>query len=182
MQPLPPFVPPQPPEPLPPSPLSPSAPPRVARQVPRNPSAFPAPQDWSLNAGPQGRSPGRTSHGLDLSVPGGGSRDDSSLGYVSGARPSGDWMGELRRWVDARKYYPEGAVQSLQQGDVTLMVQIDRSGRVLSVQMANSSRSPFLDGAFVDLFRGGTVPPFTPDMAEQTTTLRATMHFVLRIR
>ena len=90
-------------------------------------------------------------------------------------------MGAIRRWVDARKYYPEGAIQSLQQGSVSITVLIDRSGKVLSVQLVGSSRSPFLDGAFVDLFRGGTVPAFTPDMTEPTTTLRATMNFVLHV-
>jgi TonB family protein len=91
-------------------------------------------------------------------------------------------MSELRRWVDARKYYPETAIVQHEQGDVTLLVNIDRSGRVLSVQLAESSRSQFLDAGFIDLFRRGTVPPFTPDMTEQTTMLRATMHFVLHSR
>ena len=111
-----------------------------------------------------------------------GGPEASSLGYVSGAKPSGDWMSELRRWVDQRKYYPEQAIAQLEQGNVTLLVNIDRSGRVISVQLASSSNSQFLDAAFTDVFRRGTVPPFTPDMTEQTTTLRATMHFVLRQR
>ena len=88
-------------------------------------------------------------------------------------------MSALRRWVDARKYYPEQAIAQQEQGAVTLMIDIDRSGRVLSVQLAGSSHSQFLDGAFVDLFRRANVPPFTPDMTDQTTTLRATMNFRL---
>ncbi len=91
-------------------------------------------------------------------------------------------MSELRRWVDARKYYPDQAIAQLEQGSVTVLVNIDRSGKVLSVQLADTSHSQFLDGAFIDLFRRGMVPPFTPDMTEQTTTLRATMHFMLRER
>ncbi len=169
------FVPPVPPPPLPPLPPR-QAPPRIAR--PNNP--FANPQTFSFNAAPQGQ-PGRASRGFDLSPPSSGALNDSTLGYVSGARPSGDWMGAIRRWVDARKYYPEGAIESRQQGAVTINVLIDRSGKVLSVQLAGSSRSPFLDGAFEDLFRNGTVPPFTPDMTDQTTTLRATMHFVLHV-
>ena len=172
----PPFVPPQPPLPLPPLPPRPS-PPRVARPSPSNP--FANPRNFSF-AAPQGE-PGRASRGFDMSPPSMGALNDSTLGYVSGAKPSGDWMGAIRRWVDARKYYPEGAIQSRQQGNVTISVLIDRSGKVLSVQLANSSQSPFLDGAFIDVFRGGTVPPFTPDMTDQTTTLRATMHFVLHV-
>jgi TonB family protein len=152
----------------------------VARVAPRNPSPLSAPQDWSFNSAQP--STGRPSRGFDLSTATQGGPDTSSLGYVSGAKPSGDWMSALRKWVDARKYYPEQAIAQLEQGDVTLLVNIDRSGRVLSVQLASSSRSQFLDAAFTDLFRRGTVPPFTPDMTEQTTTLRATMHFVLRQR
>ncbi len=180
--PLPPaFQMPQAPPPLPPLPPRP-APPRVARVAPRNPSPLSSPQNWSFNSAPAQPSTGRQSRGFDLSTAPQGGPESSSLGYVSGAKPSGDWMSALRRWVDARKYYPEQAIAQLEQGNVTLLVNIDRSGRVLSVQLADSSRSQFLDGAFTDLFRRGTVPPFTPDMGEQTTTLRATMHFVLRQR
>ena len=68
-------------------------------------------------------------------------------------------MSALRKWVDARKYYPDEAVAEMQQGNVSLLVDIDRSGRVLSVQLVGSSRSPFLDGAFQDMFRRAVVPP-----------------------
>ncbi len=172
----PPFQVPQPPPPLPPLPRPP--PPRVvSRPAPRSP--FAAPQNWSFNAAPSQQAPGRPSRGFDLSTSNQGGPDTASLGYVSGAKPSGDWMSALRKWVDARKYYPEQAIAQLEQGNVTLLVDIDRSGHVLSVQLANTSRSQFLDAAFQDLFRRATVPPFTPDMTEQTTTLRATMHFQL---
>ncbi len=173
--PPPPFQMPQPPPPLPPLPRP---PPRIAsRPTPRNP--FAAPQNWSFNAAPSQEAPGRPSRGFDMSVSNQGGPDTASLGYVSGAKPSGDWMSALRKWVDVRKYYPEQAIAQLEQGNVSLLIDIDRSGRVLSVQLAGTSRSQFLDGAFQDLFRRATVPPFTPDMTEQTTTLRATMHFRL---
>ena len=167
---------PQPPPPLPPLPRP--APPRVAsRPTPRNP--FAAPQNWSFNAAPSQNAPGRPSRGFDMSPATQGGPDTASLGYVSGAKPSGDWMSALRKWVDARKYYPEQAIAQLQQGSVTLMIDIDRSGKVLQVRLADTSQSQFLDGAFEDLFRRAVVPPFTPDMTDQTTTLRATMHFRL---
>ncbi len=168
---------PQPPPPLPPLPRPPP-PPRVAsRPTPRNP--FAAPQNWSFNAAPSDTAPGRPSRGFDLSPPTQGGPDTASLGYVSGAKPSGDWMSALRRWVDARKYYPEQAIAQMEQGSVTLLIDIDRTGKVLQVRLAGTSQSQFLDGAFEDLFRRATVPPFTPDMTDQTTTLRATMHFRL---
>ncbi len=167
---------PQPPPPLPPLPRP--APPRtVSRPTPRNP--FAAPQNWSFNASPSQNAPGRPSRGFDLSPSLQGGPDTASLGYVSGAKPSGDWMSALRKWVDARKYYPEQAIAQMEQGSVTLMIDIDRTGKVLQVRLAGTSQSQFLDGAFEDLFRRATVPPFTPDMTDQTTTLRATMHFRL---
>ncbi len=173
---------PQPPLPLPPLPLPPrpAPPPRyAARPVPRSPHGFPVPQQWSFNAPAQ--PPGHASHGFDMGTSNSGGMKDTSLGYISGARPSGDWMSELRRWVDARTYYPEQAIADEQQGDATLMLLIDRSGRVLSAKIIETSRSPFLDGAWLDIFRGASVPPFTPDMTEQTTTMRATLRYMLRI-
>ena len=175
LPPPPPFQMPQPPPPLPPLPRP---PPRVvSRPRPANP--FAAPQNWSFNSVPSQNAPGRPSRGFDLSPSTQGGPDAASLGYVSGAKPSGDWMSALRKWVDARKYYPEQAIAQMQQGNVTLMIDIDRSGKVLQVRLADTSQSQFLDGAFEDLFRRATVPPFTPDMTDQTTTLRATMHFRL---
>ena len=180
LQPPPPFVMPQPPPPLPPPLPRPVAPPRLAQPNPRSPSGFPLPQDWSFNSTSR-QAPGRSAHGFDLSVnPQGGPTDDA-MGYIAGARPSGDWMSALRKWVDLHKYYPEAAVEQLQQGDVAIAVEIDRSGKVLGVQMIRTSGSAFLDGAWLDVFRGATVPAFSPDMTEQTTTLRATIHFILRI-
>ncbi len=170
------FVMPQPPPPLPPPPPRPSPPRLAARPPSQNPFA---PQDWSLNAAPSTRAPSRSSRGIDLDVPSLGGQTDSTMSYVAGARPSGDWIGALKRWVQAHTYYPEAALDQQQQGAVTVVFQVDRSGRVLSSSLARSSRSPFLDMGFLGEFRGATVPSFTPDMTDPTTTVAFTMTYVL---
>ena len=173
--PPPPFVMPQPPLPLPPRPL---APPRqTSQRSPSNP--FAALRDWSLNAQPSQRSPGRASRGLDVSPDSLSGRTSESLGYVSGAKPTGDWIGSLKRWVQARTYYPEEAVIEGQQGPATVEVQIARSGKVLSFRLVESSRSAFLDGGWLDVWRGSTAPPFTPDMQGDSTTIVFTMNYIL---
>ena len=180
LQPLPPFVPPVPPLPLPPLPPR-AAPPRMAARpaTPRSTSPFASPRDWSFNAGPQAEKPGRASRGFDLSAATQGSQRDSELGFVSGARPTGDWVGALRRWTSARIYYPEEAIVEHQQGSATVLLDIDRSGRVLSVKLLSSARSAFLDGAWIDIFRNSVVPPFTPDMTGQDTQITYTLHYIL---
>ena len=181
-RPLPRFVMPQPPAPLPAAPPAPRpAPPRrVARPSPQNP--FAAPQDWSLNAGPASPTPSRSARGFDLSPSPMGSQSNSNFSYVAGARPTGDWLSAFRRWAQARVYYPEEAAREGQDGVATVMVEVERSGHVRSVRLENSARSPFLDGALVDLFRNATVPPVTSDMPDPVTMMRVqlTYHLIRR--
>jgi TonB family protein len=173
------FVMPQPPLPLPPlpRPARPPPPRLYARPSPQNPLS--TPQDWSMNAAPSSRAPSRSSRGFDTSMPGLGGQTDSVMSYVAGAHPSGDWIGALKRWVQAHTYYPEGAIDSQQQGAVTVVFQVDRSGRVLSSSLTRSSRSAFLDMGFLGEFRNATVPSFTPDMTDPTTTVAFTMNYIL---
>ena len=113
-----------------------------------------------------------------MSVAPQGGRSNQTLSYVTGAKPrrldvrlaevdrgtgvlSGTGCGERRRRCSDR------------------LVVFDRSGKVLSVRLVSSSRSQFLDGAWLDVFRRATVPPFTPDMTEQTTTLTGTLTYHL---
>ena len=177
---IPDFVPPQPPPPLPPPPLPRPrvAPPRqYARPSPQNP--FASPQNWSFNAAPSSQPQGRASRGFDLSTGDFSGQKDATLGYVAGAHPTGDWLGALRRWATARLYYPEQAIADHQQGTAVVLLTIARSGQVLDVKLLQSARSPFLDGAWIDVFRGSTVPAFTPDMAENTTQITYTLHYRL---
>ena len=180
------FPPPRPvsPRPVSPRPITPSPalPRQFARPTPSNP--FAGPQDFSFNQAPSSQAPsprasGRSSRGFDMSTGDFSGQKDATLGYVSGARPSGDWMGLLRRWATARLYYPDQAIADHQQGTAVVLLTIDRSGRVLNVQLLQSARSPFLDGAWIDVFRGATVPAFTPDMPDESTKVTYTLHYRL---
>ena len=179
LPPPPPFVMPQPPLPLPPLPRPPRPPAPRAYARPSLQNPLSAPQDWSMNTAPSSRAPTHSSRGFDTSVPGVGGKTDSVMSYIAGAHPSGDWIGALKRWVQAHTYYPEGALDEQQQGAVTVVFQVDRSGRVLSSSLARSSRSPFLDMGFLGEFRNATVPSFTPDMTDPTTTIAFTMNYIL---
>ncbi len=185
-RPLPRFVMPQPPAPLPPRltlppALRPSPPRRFARPSPPNSSQnpFAAPQDWSLNAGPASPTPSRSARGFDMSTSPMGSQSNSNFSFVSGARPTGDWLSAFRRWAQARVYYPEEAAREGQDGVAVVMVEVERSGHVRSVKLESSARSPFLDGALIDLFRNATVPPVTSDMPDPVTMMRVQLTYHL---
>ena len=175
----PPFIMPLAPRPL--APLPPTRPtlPRIARAPTVRPSPLAHPQDWSLEGAPSLTTPGRASRGINLGIPNGGSREDSDMAYVRGAQPSGDWGAELKKWAQARVYYPQQAASNGEQGTSIVEVTIDRSGIVQSTRLVDSARSPFLDGAWLDVWRGSKVPAFTSDMTEQTTTIRFALHYHL---
>ncbi len=174
----PPFVPPQPPPPLPPLPQPrprPPTPRRYARPVPRSPSGFPMPQDWSLNQAPSPLS----SHGFDTASAPRGGHDDQSYKHIGGADPGPDWMSELHRWAAAHAYYPEEARNEGQQGSVTVHLVIDHYGHVLSVDMVDSSGSPFLDAAWAGEWRNAKVPAFPQGTMGDTTTIEYTINYIL---
>ncbi len=180
---LPPYVPPSAPFVMPPlaTPRPPAqpAPPRVARSQPqRSASGFPTPQNWSLNA-PAGAASNGGRHGFDTSVAQQGGQKDSSVRHVGGADPGEDWFDKLHSWIAARSYYPEQAASEGHDGDVTVFLRIDRSGHVLSVRMVSSAHEPFLDGAWIDAWRNGVVPPFPAGVTGDTTELNYTVHYHL---
>lgn len=90
-----------------------------------------------------------------------------------------DWRAELTQWVNARKYYPEQALELGQQGAVMVRLVIARDGSVRDVQLLQSSGSPFLDSAWLGLFEGARLPPFPPGTPSDQITLEATMHYIL---
>jgi protein TonB len=155
----------------------PQAPPRPAPAPAARPApAFPTPQDWSLN-GPSRAAPARRK--LDLAL------DPKSL--IAPAEPDIKFKGEIgaawrdgfKAWVEARKYYPEAAIEMSQQGSATVRIVITRDGTVRSVSLIDSSHSPFLDMAWLGLFRGAHLPAFPPGTTEPEITIDATMHYIL---
>ena len=149
------FAMPQPPPPLPTLPPRPAPPRRVARPTPQNP--FSKPQDWSLNTSPSQPFSGRPSRGFDTAVAPLGGERDQVVRHVGGADPGVDWYAAVHRIQQPRTYYPEAA--GIASGRVTVLVRIERSGRVTSVRVTGRSGNPFLDGAWLDIWRNQILPP-----------------------
>ena len=180
---VPPFVMPQPPLPLPPLPPRPPPPPRrppaVVQAIPRSPSGFPLPQNWSLASGSQSL---LSQRGTDNAARPRGGRSNSELRVVSGTDPGEDWEAELRRWVERRLYYPPEAAEEGQDGPSVVTVTIDKYGRVTHMDLASSSGYPLLDMAWEGVWRGATAPPFPQGTPGDSVTLQYTLMYILHRR
>ena len=171
------FVMPQPPAPLPP--LPPRTPPRpraFTQSVPRSPSGFPQPQNWSLASGPESL---LSQRGTDVSSRPRGSQSNADYKHLAGADPGEDWAAELHRWASDHAYYPREAAENGEEGVATIQATIDRYGKVLSVDLVDRSGSAFLDMAWVGEWRHAMVPRFPPGTTEDTTTILYTIHYIL---
>jgi protein TonB len=175
---------PEPPLPLPPVPPTPPAPPRprqlarpLYRPAPRNPSGFPAPQDWSFSGGllshpsREGASGQALTAGPSMPSP-----------HITGADLGRDWVAAYSAWVQAHLFYPEQAALNGEDGTAEVVMNIDRTGRVLSVELRSRSGSQWLDLSTTGMFRGAHVPPFPPGTKEDTATVDQTIHYILRRR
>jgi TonB family protein len=107
---------------------------------------------------------------------------NGSMGQVEGAQPSGSWRGAFLAWVRARSFYPEPARMNGEDGNSTVRLIIERSGRVRSVELRGRSGSRWLDLGVQSIFRDQQVPPFTPDMDGDTMTMTFTMRYILVYR
>ncbi|MCQ8279054.1 TonB family protein [Acetobacteraceae bacterium KSS8] len=92
---------------------------------------------------------------------------------------SSDYGNELDSWIRRHLYYPPDAAARGESGPAHVHVQIDRSGRVKSVQLVDSSGSFALDGATTGMFRGRTLPPVPPDMSGDHFDIDLTVNYIL---
>jgi TonB family protein len=145
------------------------APPPPRGGVPRQ-SLPPGALDLSMGRVPQQRS-----------VPA-DPNSSTSATYVEGSRPSGSWMGAFGNWAQRHIYYPPEAGRNGEDGMVTLQIVIERSGQVRSVTLKGRSGSRLLDLGAQSVFRNQFVPPFTPDMEGETTTLEVRMRYTIIYR
>lgn len=56
---------------------------------------------------------------------------------------------------------------------------VDRDGRVLSVELAQSSGSEILDNAAETLLRGARLPPFPPAVVQQQVSVTLPIRYAL---
>lgn len=125
----------------------------------------------------QSRAPPR--RGLNLALNRSVLNGEISNDFAIEGKIGPDWRAELARWVNERKYYPRNAIEMGQQGAVQIQFVVARNGQVRSVSLLRSSGSPFLDQAWLTLFRGATLPAFPAGTKADELTIRATMHYIL---
>jgi periplasmic protein TonB len=174
---------PTPPTPTPPVPPRPRPrPTQLARPhyrpAPQNPSGFPAPQDWSLGGGlPSHPSrQGAPSGQAELAGP------SQPAPRITGAQLGRDWIAAYSAWVQAHLYYPEQAALNGEDGTAEVVLDIDRYGKVLSVELVTRSGSQWLDLSTQGIFRGAHVPAFPQGTKEETATIDQTIHYILTRR
>ncbi len=168
------------PPPLPrpaPLPVAPPAPAPARRPAPVPPRTLYLPT-FSFGTAPHA-APAAPSRGLNLALSQAELHRAFAPDFAIEGNIGPDWRAELARWVDERKYYPYSALEMDQQGSVEIRLVIEKSGKVAAVSLLQSSGSPFLDSAWLGMFRGAWVPPFPPGTEAPRITIRATMHYIL---
>ena len=85
----------------------------------------------------------------------------------------------LSAWLDSHKRYPDSARQRGEEGRAILRFAVDRSGRVLSFAVAQSSGFPDIDASIEEMMRSATLPPFPAGMAQQRIDVSVTIRFSL---
>ncbi len=84
------------------------------------------------------------------------------------------WQSALGAWLQAHKTYPDAARQRSDQGRATVRFTVDRTGQVVTFQIASGTGSTILDEAVEHLLGGARLPSFPPgmDQAQVTVTLQ----------
>ncbi len=178
--------------PPPPLQLPPLRPPAAARPAipprpvapPRPRSSFPAPMAYSFNGSPRSDPSrplaGRRS-GIDLSfAPAGRSSDRlQPQARVDNDQVGEDWLNLVSAWWRRHAYYPAEAGMNGEQGDVTVRVVVRRDGKVESVRLEHSNRSPWLNMASVAVFRNANLPPLPADVTAESVPMHFTIHYMI---
>ncbi len=118
---------------------------------------------------PQPSSPKTASAGADIgsapgtmpaTTPAGGGGE--AVGTDQGGKSKNRYYAELAAWLERHKRYPARARQLRQEGVVRVRFVIDRSGKLVSHRIENSSGHDALDQAAADLVRRASPMPAIP--------------------
>jgi periplasmic protein TonB len=94
---------------------------------------------------------------------------------------SASWETSLIKHLQQFKRYPSGAQSRGEEGVVMLSFSVDRTGRVLSHQIARGSGYPELDAEVMSMIqRAQPLPAFPPTMSDATLDLTVPIRFSLR--
>lgn len=89
------------------------------------------------------------------------------------------WRQALFGWLSLHKTYPEEARRRGDQGRAVLRFTVDRSGKVLAVELVRGTGSSALDSAARDLLRGATLPPVPAGMSQDQVTVTVQLRYEL---
>jgi TonB family protein len=156
---------------------------RTRTRTAPNTAPFPRPQQFTLATRPSPSVPRglRGSKSLQLELGRevrGGTLEDAGL-HVTTPGADGDYLELINQYVETHKYYPQQAADEGQDGIAVVHVTISPEGRILHLELIESSGSSWLDMAWVGLFRGMRLPRFPPNMKVPQLELDATMNYEL---
>lgn len=179
------------PKPLPPKPPAPRPPPRPTPKPAPAPSAPKFGDYFFIPPAPSSRQSrnGRTGGPIDLSLgpvdhytqapPRRNANDSTSDIQVTGAQVGSDWIDQLHRWWIENRHYPREAAENGEAGTVQIRVKVNRTGKVLEVELLSRSGSTWLDAASLATFRGRMLPPFPTNTPENEAMLTLTINYLL---
>ena len=151
------------------------------RPTQRSASGLSSPQNWSLSGGAASAPSRQGQNGPMLAMNMGPAINGPQVPgpRISGADLGSDWVSLYEAWVRSHLYYPDQAAMNNEEGSVTVVLKIDRSGRVLSVELTDRSGSQWLDLASAALFRNARVPAFPANVTGDSATVQQTIHYML---
>lgn len=89
-----------------------------------------------------------------------------------------DYYTQLTRRLGQYRYYPKSALEAQQEGRVVVRILIARDGRLIDVQVEQSSGWPAIDAAETDTVRrAAPFPSFPLGMAGETATFRSSVTY-----
>ena len=170
---------PEPPPPEPPPPEPPPPPRKISPPRPVPPARAPSPPP--RRSPPQRIAPVRSvpTGGTTVTgeAPTGATDGGSSPGRTNAANNGAAWMGRLKQWWDQNSFYPREASQINQGGNVRVHIAIAGDGRVLSIEVVQSSGSSVLDGAALAVFRNARLPLLPAGTPPQPADVVVTLHY-----
>lgn len=108
-----------------------------------------------------------------------GSPSFGQFAKVTDGKVEASWLNALQGWWNRHGYYPDQAAQQGHDGKVRIEVVVDRSGKVLNVELIGKSGSQWLDLAAQGVFRGASLPPFPSSASSDKVTLELTINYIL---
>ena len=92
---------------------------------------------------------------------------------------SAAYRAALSSWLESHKRYPDSARERGEEGRAVLRFRVDRSGRVLSHAIVQSTGHPDLDAALDQMMGGANLPPFPADMIASEVEVSVAIRFGL---